>query len=148
MILLNELRFLSVRVNATLRGIDPIQFQALKTLAERAADKYPHIKALAIIDPLVMEGRAIQYNRTTPKHADRLDPPRSWAFIVVLGKVRKGTLFVPRLNLRVRYIAGDAVALRGRLLQHEVELWEGEQRISIAHFTHTALWHEFGMECP
>ncbi len=33
-----------------------------------------------------------------------------------------GTLFFPRLNLRVRYVSGVGVALRGRLLKHKVEV--------------------------
>lgn len=148
MSLLNDLRFLSIRVNSALRTIDEKQFNALTMLAQRAGERYPHVKAIAVIDPLVMEGRAIQFNRQTPKHADRLDPPNGWAFIVVLGTVTSGTMYFPRLNHRVRYVSGDAVALRGRLLQHEVEAWDGGQRISIAHFTHAALWKEFGMECP
>ncbi|KAF9026918.1 hypothetical protein BDZ89DRAFT_952584 [Hymenopellis radicata] len=95
-----------------------------------------------------MEGRAIQFNQTTPNHADRLDPPKGWAVIVVLGHVRSGTLFFPRLNLRVRYVSGVGVALRGRLLKHKVEVWEGNQRISIAHFTHLGLWNFYGVVCP
>ncbi|KAF9015986.1 hypothetical protein BDZ89DRAFT_1141795 [Hymenopellis radicata] len=146
--LVDHLRLLSVRVNQLLKSIDPPQFAALQTLVQRVEATYPHVKALGTIDPLLMEGHAIQFNRTTPNHVDRLDPLKGWAIIVVLGRVRVGTLFFPRLNLRVRYVSGVGVALRGRLLKHEVEVWEGEQRISIAHFTHIDLWNLYKLECP
>ncbi|KAF9045673.1 hypothetical protein BDZ89DRAFT_1155378 [Hymenopellis radicata] len=146
--LVHHLYYLSIRVNKLLECIDSKQFAALQELVKRAEAAHPHTKALGTIDPLLMEGRAIQFNRTTPNHADTFDPPKGWAVIVVLGRVRSGTLFFPRLNLRVRYCSGVGVALRGRLLKHEVEVWEGEQRISIAHFTHAGLWNFYKVECP
>jgi hypothetical protein len=48
-----------------------------------------------------MEGRAIMYNRQTPG----------------------GDLYIPRLKLRIRYLPGDMVVLRGRILPHEVRAW-------------------------
>lgn len=99
------------------------------------------------IDPLLMEGRAIIYNRTTPNHGDVRDPRIGWSCLVLLGLTTWGTLFIRRLNLRVRYKPGDIVWIRGHILEHEVEVWEGPQRICIAHFTHNSLFTFFGVEC-
>lgn len=115
---------------------------------EKVREKYPHARALAALDPLQMEGRAIMFNRKTPVHPDRQDPHRSWALLVTLGQCCGGKMYIPRLNLRLRYDPGDLVAVRGKPLPHGVEAWSGGQRISIAHFTHQSLWDEFDLTCP
>lgn len=134
-------------MNEWLRNIDPRQYHSLETLMAKVEEAHPYMKALNILDPLKMEGRAIMYNRTTPNHRDKKDPRVAWACLVILGWITKGTLYFPRLNLRVRYIPGDVVWLRGSILDHEVEVWEGQQRICIAHFTHNSLFTFFKVEC-
>ena len=54
-------------------------------------------------------------------------------------------MFFPNLGLRVRMGPGDAVAIRGRVVPHGSEDWEG-QRISIPHFTYSRLWKELQMD--
>jgi hypothetical protein len=88
------------------------------------------------------------WNRQTPLHGDLADPLKSWVVLLVLGKFTKGHLWIPKLQLRLFYEPGTIVIFRGHLLPHEVECWEGGQRVSIVHFTHQSLWDEFGMECP
>ena len=46
------------------------------------------------------------------------------------------------------YVLGTLILLRGHILPHEVEAWEGGQRVCVAHFTHQSLWDQFGMKCP
>lgn len=145
--LLSNLTFLSIRVNEWLRVIDPLQYQSLETLMTKVEKDHPYMKALKILDPLLMEGRAIMYNRTTPPHRDSRDPRVAWSCLVVLGRITSGALFISRLNLRVRYMPGDVVWIRGHLLEHEVEVWEGAQRICIAHFTHNSMFTYFEVEC-
>lgn len=140
---------LSHCINWALELVDRRQYLAMKELRNWAKKNFAYLKALAAIDPLLMEGQAIMYNRKTQIHLDCLDPFKSWATMVVLGTFDNGgTLIIHRLNLRIRYLPGDAIFIRGRLLEHEVEAWSKGQRISIAHFTHTALWNQFDMQCP
>jgi len=131
-----------------LREIDPVQHHAMEQLQEACHRKYPHTQAIGAIDPILYEGRAIMFNRQTPKHVDRLDPLRSWAALLVLGAFQGGTMYIERLQLRLRYLPGDMIFIRGAILPHEVEAFSGGQRISIAHFTHQSLWKEFNMEIP
>jgi hypothetical protein len=56
-----------------------------------------------------------------------------------------GHVFFPRLRLRVRLLPGDFILIRGRVLEHEIEAFDGGQRISIPHFTHTSLWRDCGL---
>lgn len=134
-------------MNAYLQNIDPKQFQCLIQLRQAGNDKYPHMEALGSIDPLLMEGRAIIFNRQTERHPDEDDPLPAWAGLVILGSFTEGFLSIPVLNLRVRYIPGDVVWIRGRILEHEVTAWVGGQRVCIAHFTHTSFFREMGISC-
>jgi len=143
------LEILSHSINATLEAIDNVQYKALVELWQKAEVQNPFVKAFRCFDPLVMEGRAIMYNRQTPVHPDRQDPFTSWATMITLGTFCEGgDLYIPRLKLQIRYLPGDMVVLRGRILPHEVMAWGVGQRISIAHFTHQSLWDSFEMSCP
>lgn len=145
--LLDELGLTSSRINYGLKCIDSEYYQQHLLLQEAVHCKYPHTRAINAVDPLVMEGRAIMWNRQTPLHPNRLDPPQSWA-VLVCGPFQKDYLFIPHLNLRLRYQGGDMVFLQGGILPHEVEAWEGGQQVSLAHFTHKSLWDEFGLSLP
>lgn len=146
---LAEMKSLSLLVNAILNKIDKAQFEALESLHRKVSLRHPVVEALSAIDPLLMEGRAIMFNRKTPEHKDRLDPLRAWATMITFGNFTEGgECYIKRLRLRVRYLPGDAIVIRGRILAHEVEDWGPGQRISIAHFTHTSLWESEDMVCP
>ena len=137
----------SHRINSLLELIDPSQHKALTELRKAVHAKYAFARALDSVDPLLFEGRAIMWNRQTRLHADSTDPIRAWVCLFVLGKFKKGYLFIPRLNLRLSYEPGTIIFIRGHILPHEVEAWEGGQRVSIVHFTHQSVWDEFNMTC-
>ena len=145
--LMEELQIFSEGINAFLQHIDPTQFSCLKEAREKAESKYPYVKMVDKVDPLLMEGRAIMWNRMTPDHKDLRDPKVAWAALVVLGWITSGWLLFRQLNLKVRYQPGDVVWLRGAILNHEVDVWEGEQRICVAHFTHESYFKDLGLEC-
>lgn len=87
-----------------------MQYKALKSLREKCLARHPYLKALSSFDPLVMEGRAIQFNRQTPLHPDHQDPRKSWATMITIGKFTTGgELRIPRLNLEMRYLPRDVV---------------------------------------
>lgn len=145
--LIEQIHGCSHRVNCILEAIDPEQFTAMKKLNE-AAQTIPYVKALSAIDCLLFEGRHIIFNRQTPLHTDDLDPWTGWAILVAFGQFTKGAMHIPRLNLRLRFQPGDIIAMRGRILPHEIEAWSGGQRVSVVHFTHKSLWDWFGIHCP
>ena len=112
----------------------------------RRSNAQPFIRALNGIDILLFEGREFLFNRRSGLHTDRLDPQLGWAVLFALGNFKGGYVHLPHLGLRVRLEPGDMVLVRGRVVKHEIEDWEGGQRIGVPHFTHTSLWREFGME--
>jgi hypothetical protein len=145
--LLKEFQIFSESINLFLSDIDPAQYASLKKARALAEDKYPFVQMLDRFDPLLMEGQAIMWNRTTPDHKDLRDPKVGWAALVVLGNITSGWLIFRQLNLKVRYQSGDMVWLRGAILDHEVDVWEGEHRICVAHFTHQSYFHDLGLAC-
>ena len=87
------------------------------------------------MDPLLSEGRELLLNRISGRHRDSQDPKLAYAGLYAAGNFTSGGhLFFPQLNLRVHLLPGDFVLLRGRVLEHQIEAWEGGQRISIPHF--------------
>jgi hypothetical protein len=141
--LYQDLQLLSKRINETIEQTDPIFFQVLTDLHERATAKHPSLAAWTSVDPLLFEGRELLFNRISGRHRDSQDPKLAYAGLFAAGNFTSGgKVSFPELNLRVRLLPGDFILIRGRVLLHEIEGWDGGQRISIPHFTHTALWRD------
>ncbi|KAI5895948.1 uncharacterized protein SCHCODRAFT_02663830 [Schizophyllum commune H4-8] len=146
--LMRDLRLISDPVEAVLRAVDPAQYVAMQDLRLRLEGACAYLRGLNAIDPIPFMGRIVVFNRQTPAHNDKRDPANAWTCIVAAGDFRGGSLRISNLNLTVRLEPGDAVMLRGHVLMHEVEDWEGSQRISIVHFTHQSLWDFASLNCP
>jgi hypothetical protein len=59
------------------------------------------VKALKAIDPLLLEGREILFNRQSGIHTNSNDPHLGWAILVALGDFVGGDIYLKQLNLRV-----------------------------------------------
>ena len=139
--------FLSKKINETTQLVDPKFFDAFTQLHQKAKAKHPSLAAWSGVDPFLFEERELLLNRISGRHRDSQDPKLAYAGLYAAGNFTSGGhLFFPQLNLRVRLLPGDFVLLRGRVLEHQIEAWEGGQRISIPHFTHTSLWRDCGLE--
>lgn len=142
-----SLETLSWHINEGIRLLDQPLYDGLTLLRQRSEDRHPILKALNHIDPLLLEGREIYFNRQSGLHTDSHDPPKGFAVLTVAGgPFTGGYLRVPQLRVRLRLHPGDLIYLRGRILKHEIEPWEGGTRIAMPHFTHTSLWREAGLE--
>jgi len=139
------LRPLSLRINTILHIADPVLHLQLTQLREKVAEKYPAIAALHEVDPLLFESRELLINKQSTLHTDSQDPQLGYAGIFVLGRFLGGEMDIPALRLKIRMQPGDFLLIRGRVLKHKIKDWTGDCRISIPHFTHTALWRKFGM---
>ncbi|KAJ7702547.1 hypothetical protein B0H16DRAFT_1902473 [Mycena metata] len=130
--LLPKLNHLSQRVNDALEAADPAHFAALQELRVATEKAFPSVKAWNSIDELQMEGREFMFNRETQDHRDLHDPQFGWAVLAALG----------------HFQGGDLILLRGRVLKHKILPFTGQQRISVAHFTHQSLWDAFDVTPP
>lgn len=142
---LSEFRVLTGRLNRVLELLDEEaakQYEHLRTIATGGME---YLRAINTLDPSYWQGRVILFNRQTPCHRDTRNPPAEWTPLHAAGCFTKGgSLFIHELNLRLRYLPGDLILLRGCLLSHSVEPWSGGQRISTAYFSHESFWRYFG----
>jgi len=131
---------ISKKVNHFLSLLDP-SFHAGLVALRKITDTYPGVAPFAGTDSLLMEGRSLIFNRQTPLHFDNRDLSVGWQVLIAGGNFKSGgSVYVPSLGLRLRLLPGDMVAIRGRLLAHKVEPWDGGQRISLVSFTHEDVW--------
>ena len=140
-----QLAPVSARVNAILKYGDPDHYAEAVRLRDLLRQFIPSYHSLCTDDILVYEGREFLFNCRTGDHVDKQDPEKSYAILAAFGNFQGGHVRVKHLGLRMRFLPGDVIALRGRVLPHEVEVWEGGQRISIPHFTHSSLWRCMGI---
>ncbi len=131
---------ISQKINDFLSLLDPAFHRGLKNLKEFTL-RFPAVKIFADVDSLLMGGRSLIFNRETPLHFDNRDLLTGWQVIIAGGDFATGgAVHIPKLRLRLRLFPGDMVAIRGRVLDHEIEPWDGGQRISLVHFTHESVW--------
>jgi hypothetical protein len=144
--LYRQFDLLSKKINEVIQVVDPQFFAALTELHKVATAKHPSLAAWTSVDSLLLEGREVLFNRRSGRHRDSQDPRLAYASLYAAGNFKSGGyIYFHALNLRVRLLPGDFVLIRGRDLEHEVKAWEGGQRISILHFTHTSLWRDCGL---
>jgi hypothetical protein len=144
--LVDEISMLSARLNEALKQLDPDAYASHVELSNKIKKDYPHARARASIDPILFQGRSVIFNRQTPNHIDRKDPKLGWNPLTTAGNYTGGHMRIRRLKLRMWYGAGSCIFVRGAILPHEVEEFEGGQCISIAHFCHESLWKEVGVK--
>jgi len=140
-----EMSFTSERINGMLKNLDPAAFKRYSEFNTRLKQAHAHVNAINAVDPIVYQGRIILFNRKTPFHADTQGPPSEWNCLHALGHFTGGSFRIRRLGLRMRYEPGDMFFIRGSILEHEVEDFEGGQRISVTYFSHTNVWEEMGL---
>jgi len=141
---LSEFTILTTRLNQVLGLLDPGAADQYKNLRAVAASGMEYLQGINTLDPSYWQGRVILFNRQTPCHRDARNPPAEWTPLHAAGSFTKGgNLFIHELNLRLRYLPGDLIFLRGCLLSHSVEPWSGGQRISVAYFSHESFWKYF-----
>lgn len=144
--LLQDMGLASHRINEVLCLLDPLAYDSHTTLRKKLVSMYAHVKSRAAISPLLFQGQSYIYNRQTPNHFDRKEPKASWTPLFTAGLYTGGYLRIRGLGLRMWFGPGACIFLRGGLCPHEVEPFEGGQRISIAHFCHQSVWSEAGVE--
>ncbi|KAG9102803.1 hypothetical protein FRC07_010148 [Ceratobasidium sp. 392] len=123
---LNRARELSTLVNYALFRLDPGSYRAHVVMNAVLRRKLACARALATNNPVQLTGCAYIYSRSTPLHFDEKESPEGWAILVVMGDCETGMLSIPRLKIKIRYLPGHLVLLRGRLLDHEVIDWDGK----------------------
>ena len=141
---MRKLEILSLKVNECIKIADPKFFEDLEEFHKVGCEKYACLDGWK--DPLLMEGREVLFNRISGNHLDGQDPRLGYAGLYSCGTFTSGGwIYFRQLKLKIRLLPGDFILIRGRVLEHEILEFDGGQRISIPHFTHTSLWRDLGM---
>lgn len=141
---LSEFRILTKRLNGVLDLLDKGVADQYRNLRTVSMGEMQYLQGINTLDPSYWQGRVILFNCQTPRHRDIRNPPAKWTPLHAAGGFTEGgSLFIHELNLRLWYLLGDLIFLRGSLLSHSVEPWSGGQRISAAYFSHELFWKYF-----
>ncbi|KAF8597419.1 hypothetical protein BDV93DRAFT_452881, partial [Ceratobasidium sp. AG-I] len=82
-------------------------------------------------------GSSCIYHNHMNFHLDEKEPPEGWSPLTVLGDCTTSYLAFPTLGIQVTYIPGHLTFIHGKLLNHGVVGWKGEEnRICVANFLH------------
>lgn len=138
----------AIRTNAILEFISPPAFAASCRIRNNILNKYGWAKDLLQNDPLLAQGRSIQFNRMTTSHTDGRAPWGEWTPLIALGFSKGAKVRLAGINEILLFDPGTIIFIRGGEIPHAIEAWSGGQRISIACFTHEVIWKEFGEEYP
>ncbi|EJD45385.1 hypothetical protein AURDEDRAFT_165601 [Auricularia subglabra TFB-10046 SS5] len=143
---IRDLAFVSSLIDDVLRKLDPAAYDVLREGRHKLRRHNPAYAAISSLDPTYLHGRSISFNRATPDHEDCRDPPEVLTPLLVVGKFKTGgELVIEKLGLRMSYLPGTLIFIRGAVLPHQVKVFSGGQRISIAHFVHKAVLAQVGI---
>jgi hypothetical protein len=122
------LDLLSRKINKAIEVTDPKFFAAFSQLHEVSKAKHASLTAWSSIDTLLLKGCELLFNHLSGKHKDSQDPRLAYAGLYAAGNFKSGGyLYLHQFNLRVCLLSGDFVLIHGRVLEHEIEAWEGGQ---------------------
>lgn len=160
----------SIRINSVLEACAPEAYKACCCLREKLGNKYPYAAARNSVDPLVLLGRSIAFNRCTSFHRDTRGPPGELTAMLCLAAnpgmfysvygsqdtdvdIMLGAhLILPGLKLCIEFTPGTVIILRGGEVEHGIMPgpWQTQDgiRLSVTHFTHESVWENLHMEYP
>ena len=141
---LSDFKLIAKRLNKILEVLDPGAASQYLKLWQTGMDKVPYLRAFDAVDLSYWQGMMILFNSRTPRHRDNQCSPAEWTPLHAAGTFTGGgCLYAHDLKLRIRYLPGDLIFLKGYSLSHSVEQWTGGQRISAVYFTHHSVWKYF-----
>lgn len=143
---LRDLAFTGGAIDDLLSKIDPAAHATLHEARKRLKTANPAYEVITTLDKTYLHGRSLIFNRATRGHLDTRDPAEILTPILVVGKfVEGGELRIEKLGLTMSYLPGTLIIIRGSVLPHEVAVFSGGKRISIAHFVHNSLLVQVGI---
>jgi hypothetical protein len=117
--------------------------QKIKSGVEMAKD-YPNVN----LWPSIYSAVDVIVNRTTPPHRDSSSCSTHYDLLVSVGTHTSSSLRLRELGVALSYAPGSLVCLCGRILMHEVDGWEGGERICFAHYMVDAVHDRLGSTRP
>ncbi|KAF8996587.1 hypothetical protein BDZ89DRAFT_1148944 [Hymenopellis radicata] len=123
---LQDIQPTSWMVNEAVRLCDPQLYLNTHRMRTALEKKHPITRLYGQCDALLFEGRELLFNRQSDLHTDSRDPPGAFAGLLVAGEpFSGGDIHLPSLRAKFRLWPGDFILIRGRILPHKIEYWEG-----------------------
>ena len=118
--------------------------QAINMLKFEGNVSHPNVS----IWPSVFSGMAVIVNRATPAHRDKGASPPVFDLLASFGTHVSATISMPDIQADLSYAPGTIVLVCGRVLRHEVQIWEGGERICMAHYMRDNVHNRLGLPRP
>jgi hypothetical protein len=96
----------------------------------------------------VYTGIGVIVNRVTNRHRDAGGCPEWYDLLASCGTHTKAELAIPEIGGTFAYSPGTVVEICGKVLSHSVGLWEGGERICLAHYMRNMVHDRLGIDKP
>ncbi|KXN84160.1 hypothetical protein AN958_00104, partial [Leucoagaricus sp. SymC.cos] len=96
----------------------------------------------------VFTGVTIVSNRITPPHRDNKGHIPWYDQLVCIGDYESADFHLPELGATFKYLPGTVVHFCGNLLVHQVNSWQGNDRICYASFFRKSVFDRLSLICP
>jgi hypothetical protein len=108
------------------------------------AKEYPHTE----LWPSLYTSVDMIVNRVTPPHRDSAGSAKHYDLLVSAGEHTRASLILREVGASFSYAPGTLVFLCGKVLMHELNEWEGGERICVAHYVHDTVHDHLGLARP
>jgi hypothetical protein len=96
----------------------------------------------------VYSGISVIANRLTPRHYDVNASAPWYDLLASCGTHTAAEFLLPDIRARLSYTPRTVVALCGKCLSHEVNSWDGGERICVAHYMRNMVHDRLGIDSP
>ncbi|KAG9075284.1 hypothetical protein FS749_013068 [Ceratobasidium sp. UAMH 11750] len=114
--------------------LDAVRPPPPQEVVEKWESIYPHL--------------ALGYNRATHRHRDCGGVVHGLDCLLLTGDFAGSTLVLPDVNVHAEWAPGDFCAFDGKLFTHEVEPWQGKERMCFIYFVKRNIFEHFGLPSP
>ena len=137
-------------VNAVVALISPELYSVGMDAIEQLKSGMQLAKQHSNVDlwPSVFSGLEVIANRRTLPHRDPRAAAPVYDFLLSAGTHLEAFLTVNDIDTQFGYNPGTAIALCGKVLLHEVQGWEGGERVCIAHFIRDGVHNRLNLRRP
>lgn len=123
-------------INTLIVSFDGQACETFRLMHELLIEHCPSYKKFGLGIHCHLSSLAILFNKETGQHKDERCIPSGFDVIVGAGRYSGGDIDLRTLNMTVPLERGDILIIRGALIDHGTQRWEGLGRISLVFFVH------------
>ncbi|KAG8921379.1 hypothetical protein FRC01_000284 [Tulasnella sp. 417] len=132
-------------VNYVVACVEPWAAGTMISAVQQAKSKYNLIESRMRDMTTMFFGYAFMLNKQTENHCDANSSEHLVDTLVTIGKYSGGKLCLPELGVQAAYGPRSLVVLRGGIIKHGVDHFNGPHRICLAYFAHRSALSHLGI---